>query len=81
MPTALRKRRNLTNEFVERLQPPTDRQYDNHYDALVPGLVLRVNQGGKKAWHVLHYVRAWTRKATKAPSRAPASSSSSKSSR
>ena len=57
MPKALRKPRNLTNEIVERLPLPADRQYENYYDALVPGLLLRVNQGGKKAWHVLHYVK------------------------
>jgi integrase len=57
MPKALRKPVRLTNEIVERLRPPTHRQYDNHYDSQVAGLVLRVNQGGKKAWHVLHYVK------------------------
>jgi integrase len=47
----------LSEEGVAKLKPPTDRQYDNHYDAIVPGLVLRVNYGGAKVWHVRYYVK------------------------
>jgi integrase len=52
---ALHRPRQLTEAMVDKLKPPTERQYDNIYDALVPGLVLRVNRGGRKAWHVLFY--------------------------
>jgi integrase len=52
---ALHAKKQISEAMVERLRPPTERQYDNYYDALVPGLVLRVNRGGRKAWHVLFY--------------------------
>jgi integrase len=47
----------LSEQGVAKLKPPTDRQYENHYDAIVPGLVLRVNSGGAKVWHVRYYVK------------------------
>ena len=52
---ALHRPRQLTELMVDKLKPPTDRQYDNIYDTLVPGLVLRVNRGGRKSRHVLFY--------------------------
>lgn len=52
---ALHRPRQLTELMVDKLKPPTERQYDNYYDTIVPRLVLRVNRGGTKAWHVLFY--------------------------
>ena len=54
---ALHRPKRLTDEAIDKLKPPTDRQYENHYDAQVPGLVLRVNYGRAKVWHALHYVK------------------------
>jgi integrase len=45
----------LSEEAVLRIKPPTDLQYANYYDALVPGLILRVNAGGRKAWVARYY--------------------------
>jgi integrase len=50
-------RRNLTEEGVAKYKAPKDRQFDSYYDGIVPGLVLRVNSGGKKTWCALHYVK------------------------
>jgi integrase len=47
------------------LNPPTNKQYANHYDAIVPGLVLRVNSGGTKAWVVRHYRKGLNEKTGK----------------
>jgi integrase len=54
MPDALHKPKKLTEEGVAKLKPPTDRQYESRFDALVPGLILRVNSGGAKVWHALY---------------------------
>jgi len=54
---ALYRPKRLTEEGVNKLKPPTERQYENHYDAQVPGLVLRVNSGGSKVWHAQYYTK------------------------
>ena len=59
------KGKNLTDQGVSRLRPPTDKQYANHYDAIVPGLVLRVSSGGAKAWVVRHYRKGLNEKTGK----------------
>ena len=48
-------KRRLTEEGVAKLNPPADGQID-YYDAVMPGLVLRVNYGGAKAWRALYYI-------------------------
>ena len=45
-------RRRLTDQTVKRLKPPADRPYEDHLDLVVPGLGLRVNAGGRRAWHL-----------------------------
>jgi len=42
---------------VSKLKPRPGHQYVNHYDKKVNGLVLRVNSGGAKVWHVRYYVK------------------------
>jgi integrase len=42
---------------VSKLKAPKGQQFQNYYDALQPGLVLRVNSGGTKTWVALHYKR------------------------
>jgi integrase len=49
-------KKRLTEEGVAKLKaPPTGKQVD-YYDAVMPGLVLRLNYGGKKTWRALYYV-------------------------
>lgn len=52
--TALHRPKRLTEEGIDKLKAPTERQYETHYNSQVPGLVLRVNSGGTKVWHVLY---------------------------
>jgi integrase len=52
---ALHRPKRLTEEGIDRLKAPTSRQFENHYDSQVPGLLLRVNAGGSKAWLALYY--------------------------
>jgi integrase len=54
------RRVNLTEAAVQRYKAPTDRQFDNYYDAIQPGLVLRVNSGGRKSWVALWYKKTTT---------------------
>src|SRR5947209_6841075 len=49
-------RKKLTEEAVAKLKPPATGQVD-YYDAYMPGLVLRMNYGGRKAWRALYYVK------------------------
>ena len=49
-------RKSLTEEGVRKLSPPSTGQVD-FYDAVMPGLVLRVNYGGRKTWRALYYVK------------------------
>src|SRR4029453_8837437 len=51
------KPKQLTEESVAKLKPPTKRQYENHYDAILNGLVLRVNHGGAEVWNWRYYVK------------------------
>ncbi|MEI9916215.1 MAG: site-specific integrase [Methylovirgula sp.] len=44
----------MTEEAVRKLQPTPSVQVD-YFDALQPGLVLRVSYGGTKTWRALHY--------------------------
>src|SRR5262249_57893048 len=47
----------LTEEGVRKLKPPTSQQVHDYFDAIVPGLVLRVNYGGRKTWRALYYLK------------------------
>jgi integrase len=58
---ALFKATKLTEAAIAKFKPPTDRQYVNRYDAYMPGLVLRINSGGAKVWHVRYYVKGAVR--------------------
>jgi hypothetical protein len=49
-------RKNLTEEGVAKLKPPAAGQID-YFDALVPGLILRLGYGGSKTWLVRHYLK------------------------
>jgi integrase len=49
-------RKNLTEEGVAKLKPPVAGQID-YFDALVPGLILRLGYGGAKTWLVRHYLK------------------------
>jgi integrase len=49
-------KKRLTEEGVARLNPPASGQID-YFDAVMPGLVLRVNYGGAKVWRALHYIK------------------------
>jgi hypothetical protein len=51
-------RKRLTEEGVRRLAPPPQGKQLDYYDAHMPGLVLRLNYGGRKTWRALHYVKA-----------------------
>lgn len=48
-------KKRLTEEGVAKLKPPASGQLD-YFDAVMPGLVLRVNYGGAKVWRAMHYV-------------------------
>ena len=62
-------RKKLTEEGVRKLNPPSTGQVD-YYDAVMPGLVLRVNYGGRKTWRALYYVKG-THKRTGKPRTEP----------
>lgn len=47
----------LTEEGVRKLKPPTSQQVHDYFDAIVPGLVLRMNYGGRKTWRALYYLK------------------------
>jgi len=47
-------RKRLTEEGVRKLKPTPNKQVD-YFDAVVPGLILRISYGGTKTWNVLHY--------------------------
>jgi hypothetical protein len=49
-------KKKLTEEGVARLKPPRTGQID-YFDSYLPGLILRVNYGGKKSWKALHYLK------------------------
>jgi integrase len=49
-------RKRLTKISVERMRAPArDKQQVRIFDAIMPGLVLRVSFGGSKTWFALHY--------------------------
>ena len=43
---------NLTDKFIRSMKPAPAEQYEEYWDQLVPGLILRNNSKGKKAWVV-----------------------------
>jgi integrase len=49
-------KKRLTEDGVAKLNPPSSGQVD-YYDSGMPGLVLRVNYGGAKAWRALYYLK------------------------
>lgn len=50
------KRTRLTDEGLRRLRPPKEKDYQDHFDSLVPRMMLTVYRSGRKAWHVQYYV-------------------------
>jgi hypothetical protein len=50
------KPRRLTEEGVAKLKPPPPGKQKDYYDTVMPGLVLRLNYGGKKTFRALYYV-------------------------
>jgi integrase len=50
-------RKRLTEEGVRKLKPPTKGKQVDYFDAGMPGLVLRMNYGGRKTWRALYYVK------------------------
>jgi integrase len=51
----IKKRVQLTEESVAKYKAPESGQ-DDYFDTIQPGLVLRVNYGGRKVWLVRHYL-------------------------
>jgi integrase len=49
-------RKKLSEEGVAKLKPPPAGRQVDYFDAHTPGLVLRVNYGGRKTWRALYYV-------------------------
>jgi integrase len=47
----------LTDNVVQRIQPPADGKQVDYRDTVMPGLILRVNYGGAKVWRALHYLK------------------------
>jgi integrase len=47
----------LTEEGVRKLKPPPMGKQIDYFDKGMPGLVLRVNYGGRKTWRALYYVK------------------------
>ena len=47
----------LTEEGVRKLKPPPIGKQIDFFDQGMPGLVLRVNYGGRKTWRALYYVK------------------------
>jgi integrase len=50
-------RKNLTEAMVARIKPPPHGKQKDYLDALLPGLILRVNFGGAKVWRARHYTK------------------------
>jgi integrase len=50
-------KKRLTEEGVSKLKLPAPGQQADYFDAGMPGLVLRVNYGGRKTWRALYYVK------------------------
>jgi integrase len=61
-------KKRLTEEGVAKLKPPAQGQLD-YYDAVMPGLVLRLNYGGSKVWRALYYVPTVAKSGKKAGQR------------
>src|SRR5262249_28476693 len=49
--------KHLTEEGVGKLKAPAKGKQIDYFDTIMPGLVLRVNYGGAKAWRALYYVK------------------------
>jgi hypothetical protein len=47
----------LTEAAVAKLKPPPHGTQIDYFDAVMPGLVLRLNYGGRKTWRALYYVK------------------------
>jgi integrase len=58
-------RKRLTEEGVCKLNPPPEGKQVDYYDAVMPGLVLRMNYGGRKTWRALYYVKGVHKKTGK----------------
>ena len=50
-------RKRLTEEGVRKLKPPPEGKQIDYFDAGMPGLVLRMNYGGRKTWRALYYIK------------------------
>jgi hypothetical protein len=55
----------LTEEGVRKLKPPPTGKQIDYFDKGMPGLVLRVNYGGRKTWRALYYVKGAYKSDTK----------------
>lgn len=54
----------LTEEGVRKLKPPPPGKQLDYFDQGMPGLVLRVNYGGRKTWRALYYIKNHAKKRT-----------------
>jgi len=62
-------KKNLTEAMAAKLKPPPQGQQIDYFDAGMPGLVLRINYGGRKTWRALYYVPAIAKSGKKAGKR------------
>jgi integrase len=62
-------KKRLTEEGVAKLKPPAKGKQIDYYDAMMPGLVLRLNYGGSKVWRALYYVTTVAKSGKKAGQR------------
>jgi integrase len=49
-------KKRLTEEGVRKLREPPEGKQIDYFDAGMPGLVLRINYGGRKTWRALYYL-------------------------
>jgi len=62
-------KKRLTEEGVAKLKAPAQGKQLDYYDAVMPGLVLRLNYGGSKVWRALYYVPTVAKSGKKAGQR------------
>ena len=57
------KAKRLTNVLVERITPPSSGR-DEHFDAVVTGLALRVTESGARSWSYIYRLDRRNRRIT-----------------
>jgi integrase len=62
-------KKKLTDQGVAKLKPPAKGKQVDYFDAYMPGLVLRLNYGGRKTWRALYYVPTVAKKGKRAGQR------------